>query len=77
MQNLTNRLNFTNHKMNIMSDDLNKKGFQDRSRINMNEDHEVAYWTEKFGVTKEELQKAIDRTGTNSADEIEKALDLL
>jgi Protein of unknown function (DUF3606). len=60
-----------------MSDDLNKKGFQDRSRINMNEDHEVAYWTEKFGVTKEELQKAIDRTGTNSADEIEKALDLL
>ena len=60
-----------------MSDDLNKKGFQDRSRINMNEDHEVAYWTEKFGVTKEELQKAIDRTGTNSADEIEKSLDLL
>lgn len=60
-----------------MSDDLNKKGFQDRSRINMNEDHEVAYWTEKFGVTKEELQKAIDRTGSNSADEIEKALDLL
>ena len=60
-----------------MSYDLNKKGFQDRSRINMNEDHEVAYWTEKFGVTKEELQKAIDRTGSNSADEIEKALDLL
>ena len=60
-----------------MSDDLNKKGFQDRSRINMNEDHEVAYWTDKFGVTKEELQKAIERTGSNSAGEIEKALDLL
>ena len=59
-----------------MSDDLNKKGFQDRSRINMNEPHEVSYWTEKFGVTEEELQKAIERTGSNSAAEIEKALDI-
>lgn len=57
-----------------MSDDLSKKGVQDRSRINMNEPHEVSYWTEKFGVTKEELQKAIDRAGTNSAAEIQKAL---
>lgn len=59
-----------------MSDDLNKKGVQDRSRINMNEPHEVSYWTDKFGVTEEELQKAIERTGTNSADEIQKALDI-
>ena len=58
-----------------MSDDLNKKGFQDRSRINMSEPHEVSYWTERFGVTKEELQKAIDRTGSNSVAEIERALD--
>ncbi|MEO8238501.1 MAG: DUF3606 domain-containing protein [Flavobacterium sp.] len=29
-----------------MSDDLNKKGFQDRSRININEAHEVSYWTD-------------------------------
>jgi hypothetical protein len=58
-----------------MSDDLSKKGVQDRSRINMNEPHEVSYWTDKFGVTKEELQKAIERTGTNAAAEIEKALD--
>jgi hypothetical protein len=58
-----------------MSDDLSKKGVQDRVRINMNEPHEVSYWTEKFGVTKEELQKAIERTGTNSVAEIQKALD--
>jgi len=57
-----------------MSDDLSKKGVQDRSRINMNEPHELSYWTEKFGVTKEELQKAINRAGTNSAAEIQKAL---
>lgn len=58
-----------------MSDDLRKKGVQDRSRINMNEPHEVSYWTEKFGVTKEELQKAIETTGSNSAAEIQKALN--
>ena len=58
-----------------MSDDLNKKGIQDRSRINMNEPHEVSYWTKKFGLTQEELQKAIDRTGSDSAAEIEKALN--
>jgi hypothetical protein len=58
-----------------MSDDLRKKGIQDRSRINMNEPHEVSYWTNKLGVTKEELQKAIERTGSNSASEIQKALN--
>jgi hypothetical protein len=58
-----------------MSDDLSNKGVQDRSKINMNEPHEVSYWTDKFGVTKEELQKAIERTGSNSATEIQKALD--
>lgn len=59
-----------------MSDDLNKKGMQDRSKINMNEQHEVTYWTDKFGVTKEELQKAIERTGTNSVSAIEKTLGI-
>ena len=56
-----------------MSDDLNKKGAQDRSRINMNEDHEVAYWTEKFNVTREEHQQAVDQAGS-SADAVEQAL---
>lgn len=58
-----------------MSDDLSKKGVQDRSRINMNEPHEVSYWTDKFGVTKEELQKAIEKAGSNSVAEIQKALN--
>ena len=57
-----------------MSDDLRKKGFQDRSRINMTEDHEVAYWTEKFGVTKEELQSAIDVAGSNLVTDVEKEI---
>ncbi|MFH7019193.1 DUF3606 domain-containing protein [Flavobacterium sp. FlaQc-47] len=57
-----------------MSDDLTNRGSQDRSRINMNEQHEVHYWTEKFGVTKEDLQAAIDKAGTNSAQEVEEVL---
>ncbi|MEO7975564.1 DUF3606 domain-containing protein [Flavobacterium sp.] len=57
-----------------MSDDLSKKGFQDRSRININEDQEVAYWTEKLGVTKEELQSAIDVAGSNLVTDVEKQI---
>ncbi|MDP5200303.1 DUF3606 domain-containing protein [Flavobacterium sp. DG2-3] len=56
-----------------MSDDLKNKGQQDRSRINMNEDHEVAYWTEKFNVSREELQRAVDEAG-NSADAVARVL---
>jgi uncharacterized protein DUF3606 len=33
-----------------MADDLTKRGSQDRARINMSEDYEVAYWT-KNGVS--------------------------
>lgn len=56
-----------------MNDDLSKKGQQDRSRINMNEDHEVAYWTDKFNVSREELQKAVDQAGS-SADAVAQVL---
>jgi hypothetical protein len=46
-----------------MSDDKTKRGPQDSSRINMNEDYEVEYWTSRFGVSKERLQSAVDRAG--------------
>ncbi|MGB6660273.1 MAG: DUF3606 domain-containing protein [Xanthobacteraceae bacterium] len=29
----------------------------------MGEDHEVRYWTKHLGVSKEELQRAVDRVG--------------
>jgi uncharacterized protein DUF3606 len=54
-------------------DDLKKKGSQDRSKINMHEDHEVRYWTKEFGVSKERLQKAVDKVG-NSAAAVRKEL---
>jgi predicted RNA-binding protein YlqC (UPF0109 family) len=48
-------------------DDLKKKGADDRTKINMNEAWEVDFWTHELAVSKDELQKVIDKVG-NSAD---------
>ena len=50
-----------------MADDLNNRGPQDRSRINVNEEHEVRYWTEALGVTKEQLKEAVKEAGPTAA----------
>jgi Protein of unknown function (DUF3606) len=54
-------------------DDLKKKGPQDRSKINMHEDYEVRYWTKELGVTREQLQRAVEKVG-NSAAAVRKEL---
>ena len=54
-------------------DDLNKKGAQDRSKINMSEDYEVKYWAKELGVSREQLQEAVDKVG-NSAAAVRKEL---
>jgi len=54
-----------------MSDDKLNRGQPDRSKISMSEDYEVKYWTRHFGVTREELQKVVDRVG-NSAKAVAK-----
>ncbi|WP_305822201.1 DUF3606 domain-containing protein [Massilia brevitalea] len=46
-----------------MSDNLQNRGQQDRSRINVHEDYEVRHWTEALGVSKEELEKAVKAVG--------------
>ena len=56
-----------------MSDDKTKRGQPDRSFINMQEDYEVKYWTRHLGVTREELQGAIDKVG-NAAAAVRKQL---
>jgi hypothetical protein len=50
-----------------MADDLTKRGQPDRSKINMHEEHEVKYWSRHFGVTREELQRVVDRVGNSAA----------
>jgi hypothetical protein len=56
-----------------MADNLNKKSQPDRSKIAMSEEHEVRYWTKHLGVSKEELQHAVDKVG-NSAAAVKKQL---
>ena len=51
-------------------DDLKKTGFQDRSKI---DPREVQYWTRHLKVSKEQLQKAVDKVG-NSAAAVRKEL---
>lgn len=56
-----------------MSDDKTNRGPQDRSRVSLSEDYEVRYWSEKFGVSAEELRRAVEQVG-NSAEAVERHL---
>lgn len=56
-----------------MADDLKNRGAQDRARIALGEEHEVAYWTKALGVTEEELKRAVDAVG-NGADAVREYL---
>jgi len=46
-----------------MSDNLDERGAQDRARINLNEEWEVAYWTRELGLSKEELERVVKAAG--------------
>ena len=48
-----------------MADNLNDRGPQDRSRINVNEAWELQYWTRHFGVSEEQLRSAVKTAGTS------------
>jgi hypothetical protein len=48
-----------------MSDNLQNRGQQDRSRINLHEKWEVQYWTKELGVTQEELERAVESAGNS------------
>ena len=49
-----------------MADDLTKRGGRDRNRIDIGQDYELRDWSEKFGVTKEELIAAVQAFGTEA-----------
>jgi hypothetical protein len=49
-----------------MSDNLQKAGQQDRSRINVHEEWEVRHWTEALGVSREALEKAVAEVGASA-----------
>jgi len=56
-----------------MSDDLKNRGAQDRARINVNEEHELRYWTKELSVTEAQLREAVKAVGV-SVDAVKKHL---
>ena len=57
-----------------IADDKTLRGRQDSSRIAMGEEYEVAYWINKFGVTREQLQEAVNTVG-NSTSAVQRYLN--
>ena len=56
-----------------MPDDPTNRSAQDRARINVNEDHEVRYWTQALEVSEEKLREAVAAVGV-SADAVRQHL---
>jgi Protein of unknown function (DUF3606) len=51
-----------------MSDDVRKRGPEDRSRINVNEPWELKYWSKTLGVTPDRLKEIVRQVGTRTED---------
>jgi hypothetical protein len=49
-------------------DNTDKTRPQDAKRINVNEDYELRYWSEKYGVPADELRAAVRKVGVMAAD---------
>jgi hypothetical protein len=49
-----------------MADDLKDRGAQDRARINLNEEHELRYWTEALNVSEAQLRTAVGAVGVGA-----------
>jgi hypothetical protein len=47
-----------------MADDRSKTDSADRDRINMHEDYEVRYWSQKWQVNREQLADAVRSVGS-------------
>lgn len=60
-----------------MTDNRQERGKPDRSRISLEEAHEVRYWTRELGVSEQDLRRAIDMVGSNSAIRVREFLKTL
>lgn len=56
-----------------MADSTDQAGGQDRKRINVNQDHELRDWSKKFGVSPDQLKKAVQKVG-DRAEAVEREL---
>lgn len=51
-----------------MADDKSIRGPADAARINVNEEHELRYWTQALGVTEQKLRAAVAAAGVMAKD---------
>ena len=56
-----------------MTDDKTQTGNPDRQRISLSENYEARDWAEKFGVTEDQLRRAVEKVG-NLASDVEREL---
>ena len=49
-------------------DDKKKIGSPYKDRVNVNENYELLYWSDKFDVTKVKLKAAVNAVGTSAKD---------
>ncbi len=50
-----------------MPDDLTRRAPEDRTKININQDWEVAWWCKELGVTEDRLRAAVAAVGPSVA----------
>ncbi len=46
-----------------MADDLKQTGRADDQRINIDQDHEINYWSKELGASRDELRSAVEQAG--------------
>ena len=51
-----------------MADDLKQTGRADDQRINVEQDHELNYWSNELGVSRDELRRAVQQAGSMVKD---------
>jgi hypothetical protein len=51
-----------------MADSTSQRHGQDRTRINVNQPHELRDWADKFGVTPAQIEEAVRSVGNQAAD---------
>jgi Protein of unknown function (DUF3606) len=56
-----------------MADDRMQRGAQDRSQINLEQEHEIRYWTQELGVSEAALTAAVAKVG-NSVEAVRREL---
>ena len=49
-----------------MADHLKQTGKLDDQRINIEQDHELIYWSEKLGVSRDRVREAVAKVGPMS-----------